>query len=80
MEKDGVHHIDCVLSSQELYELMQNPPSACPSSSFVWEDAWWRALEMELVTPFDSAFFSSGGVLEGIVASVLRERPNASVQ
>lgn len=80
MEMDGVHQINCVLSSQELYELVQNPPGDCQPSSFVWEEAWWCALETELLTHFDSAFFSSGGVLEGIVSSVLREHPSASVQ
>ena len=75
MEMDGVHQINCVLSSQELYELVQNPPGDCQPSSFGWEEAWWRALETELLTHFDS-----GGVLEGIVSSVLREHPSASVQ
>ena len=45
-----------------------------------WDEAWWSTLEAPLLTNFDTALFSSGGVLEGVVANVVASRPSAHVE
>nr|AHC97348.1 cytosolic Fe-S cluster assembly factor [Blastocystis sp. ATCC 50177/Nand II] len=80
LDADGTRHVNCVLSSQELFDLIQNPPDFRHASSVVWNEAWWSALEAPLLTDFDAALFSSGGVLEGVVASVVASRPSANVE
>lgn len=80
LDADGTRHVNCVLSSQELFDLVQNPPDFRHASSVAWDEAWWSALEAPLLTNFDSALFSSGGVLDGVVASVVASRPSARVE
>ena len=80
LDADGTRHVNCVLSSQELFDLVQYPPDFRHASSVVWDEAWWSALEAPLLTDFDTALFSSGGVLEGVVASVVASRPSAHVE
>ncbi|KAM7453778.1 hypothetical protein BLSTO_05470 [Blastocystis sp. subtype 1] len=80
LDADGTRHVNCVLSSQELFDLLQNPPDFRHGSSVAWDEAWWSALEAPLLTNFDTVLFSSGGVLEGVVASVVASRPSAHVE
>ena len=80
LDADGVRHVNCVLSSQELFDLLQSPPDLPAVTSVAWDTEWWSALETPLQTDFNAPLFSSGGVLEGVVASVMASRPKARME
>lgn len=72
MSPDGIHSVNCVLSSQELYDLLQKPGEPTVEG-IQWDEEWWRELEGLCLTEYSDRFLSSGGALSSIVSSVQKQ-------
>ena len=74
----GSQDIDCVLTSQEIYELLQKPsPEVVQSNSLQLDVNWWNQFN---VSAFNELLCSSGGVLIALIHHVLSQHPDAVVQ
>lgn len=50
-------------------------------NSFIqWEEEWWKAIESNCLTDFQSSEFTSGGVLAVLIGNTLYEHPEAVVE
>lgn len=67
-----MHSVNCVLSSQELYELLQKPMEP-RVEEIQWDEEWWRELEGLCLTEYADRFMSSGGALSSIVSSLQKK-------
>ena len=79
LDSSHIPAINCVLTSQEILELLQRPLPPLPSL-VSWDEEWWRSMESRCLTCFDDVLMSSGGVLKSIVGEVMQKNPSAKLK
>ena len=78
LSPEGSQDIDCVLTSQEIYDLLLKPlPKPVPARSIQLNMDWWNQFK---VSSCNDVLSSSGGVLLALLHHILSQHPKAVIQ
>ena len=80
-----IHDVDCVLSSQEIFELIEQESiheHDISSSSYEnqWKTSWLYPYTEKACSSWNEPFTSSGSILFAIIQSMLEKYPSAYLQ
>ena len=78
LSPEGSQDIDCVLTSQEIYDLLLKPlPEPVLMRSIQLNIDWWNQLK---ISSCNDILSSSGGVLLALLHHILSQHPEAVIQ
>ena len=78
LSSEGSQDVDCVLTSQEIFDLLQKPfPERIPTHSVPLNVDWWNQFH---ISSCNDVLSSSGGVLLALIHHILSQHPKAVIQ